>query len=482
MKKVITALLNKTVNEKLKEYREINVVMNDIQYQDGIIEALEITPEIEYIILSELLPGELSIQDLIDKIKQIKNEIKIIIILERENKQLENYLLAKGNVHIFYNNEIKIKEIVELINDMNKSEELELEIKKLKEIIMNKKENNDLINKQEINIKENSFYPNNEIKNNEIYQDKNYYISNEKNKFKEIENEIVITEDEKREIEEEIEKEYKQNTIKNKILNNIVIKKIINKLKNQTTNKNCKIIIVSGISGVGKSFFVVNLSKALAEQKRNILIIDFDFINNSIQTLFGEKNTSQNEVIFEEKEIQKLIIKINSKIKLISNINYLYNENINDDLKVLKIIEKLKINYDFIIIDINNNQNFLNLIKEKADKIIFLTEPNILQIKKSKILLEKYVNELFIENKKINILFNKIKNDSLGFNILKKVFKNYNMIGKIDFINNYNTLINQNMNSIFLNKKTREQYKRIAKKILQNNKTDDYYIEKINSN
>ena len=46
MKKVITALLNKTVNEKLKEYEEINVVMNDIQYKEGIIEALEINPEI----------------------------------------------------------------------------------------------------------------------------------------------------------------------------------------------------------------------------------------------------------------------------------------------------------------------------------------------------------------------------------------------------------------------------------------------------
>ncbi len=42
-------------------------IMNDIQYQDGIIEALEIEPEIEIIILSELLPGEYSIKQLIEK-------------------------------------------------------------------------------------------------------------------------------------------------------------------------------------------------------------------------------------------------------------------------------------------------------------------------------------------------------------------------------------------------------------------------------
>ena len=111
MKKIITALLNKTVNEKLKEYKEINVVMNDIQYKEGIIEALEINPEIEYIILSELLPGEILIKDLIEKIKQIKNEIKIIIILEKENKELENYLLAKGNIKIFYKIKICITKI-----------------------------------------------------------------------------------------------------------------------------------------------------------------------------------------------------------------------------------------------------------------------------------------------------------------------------------------------------------------------------------
>ena len=55
MKTIITALLNKTVNDKLKEYNEIQVIMNDIQYQDGIIEALETNNNIDYIILSELL-------------------------------------------------------------------------------------------------------------------------------------------------------------------------------------------------------------------------------------------------------------------------------------------------------------------------------------------------------------------------------------------------------------------------------------------
>lgn len=81
MQVVITALLNKTVNERLKEYKEIKVIMNDIQYQEGIIEALEINKNINVLILSELLPGQLNIKELIEEIKKINNKIKIIIFL-----------------------------------------------------------------------------------------------------------------------------------------------------------------------------------------------------------------------------------------------------------------------------------------------------------------------------------------------------------------------------------------------------------------
>ncbi len=448
MKKVITALLNKTVNEKLKEYEEINVIMNDIQYKEGIIEALEINPEIEYIILSELLPGEILINELIEKIKQIKNEIKIIIILEKENKELENYLFSRGNIHIFYNNEIKIKEIAELIININKNEELEQEIKKLKELI-NQKDNF-----------ENEY---------EIKKDEN-------NKKIDTKNNILITEEEKKKIEEEIENEFNNNRIRNKI-----IKKVINKIKKQTTNNDCKIIIISGISGVGKSFFTVNISKHLADKKKNILIIDFDFVNNSIQTLFGIREKTKEKYV-EKNSIEDLIIKINSKINLISNINVIFNENVNEKFEILKVIKDLKIKYDFIIIDINNNEQILNLIKEEMNKIIFITEPNILQIKKSKNILNKYINELYIEKEKLYLLFNKVKNDSISFNILKSVFKNYNTIGKINFINNYNTLINQNMKNIFFEDKIKNQYKNIAKRISQNNKIDQYYLEKIINN
>ena len=102
MKKIITALQNENVNKKLSEYNNIKIMANDIQYQEGILEILEIEQNIDFIIFSELLPGNMKTEELIEKIKQKNENIKIIIILENKKQELENYLLGKGKIFIFY--------------------------------------------------------------------------------------------------------------------------------------------------------------------------------------------------------------------------------------------------------------------------------------------------------------------------------------------------------------------------------------------
>ena len=78
MKNIITALCNSVVNDKLKEINEFNILANDILYQDGIFEILENRKEIDYLILSEFLPGEYEIKKLIEKIKEKNNTLKKI--------------------------------------------------------------------------------------------------------------------------------------------------------------------------------------------------------------------------------------------------------------------------------------------------------------------------------------------------------------------------------------------------------------------
>ena len=69
MKKIITALGNENLNQKLKKENIFEIVTEDIQYQEGILELLEKDNEIDFLILNELLPGNIDIRKLIEKIK-----------------------------------------------------------------------------------------------------------------------------------------------------------------------------------------------------------------------------------------------------------------------------------------------------------------------------------------------------------------------------------------------------------------------------
>ena len=68
IKKLLTAIGNPILNNELKNIEEINVVNNDIQYQEGIFENLEKDSNIDFIILSQLIPGNLKLKELIEKI------------------------------------------------------------------------------------------------------------------------------------------------------------------------------------------------------------------------------------------------------------------------------------------------------------------------------------------------------------------------------------------------------------------------------
>ncbi len=114
MKKVITAIGDKNLNQKLKQENSIEI--EDIPYKEGIIEFLE-NKQIDFLILSELLPGEIDLKELIEKIKNINSNIQIILFLEKKNQELENYLYAKGVYSIFYDNQIEISKIIELMQE-----------------------------------------------------------------------------------------------------------------------------------------------------------------------------------------------------------------------------------------------------------------------------------------------------------------------------------------------------------------------------
>ena len=136
MRKRILIANNKKINRQIKN--EIEVVSDNIQYKEGILEILELNKNIDYIIFSENLIGQIKNEKLIQEILNINKNIIIYILVNKKIKFIKN------NKNIIKNKNIKI---IENEND-DKLNEIFLEKEEEKEkdnININKKENNKII-------------------------------------------------------------------------------------------------------------------------------------------------------------------------------------------------------------------------------------------------------------------------------------------------------------------------------------------------
>ncbi len=140
MKKIITALNYPELNEELQKEKNVKIENKDIIYKEGILEILEIKKEIDIIIINYDLPGNITIENLIQKIKKINSKIELIFILETKNPEKEKILKKNEITNIYYNDEIDTKKLIKIIQEKN-TKELEEEIIKLKKIIQENKEN-----------------------------------------------------------------------------------------------------------------------------------------------------------------------------------------------------------------------------------------------------------------------------------------------------------------------------------------------------
>ena len=430
MKQIITALGNPLLNDKLKEEKEFKILTKDIQYQDGIFETLEEKHKIDYLILSEILLGEYKIENLIEKIKEKNNKIKIIVILENKKEEIENILYLKGVKKIYYNNQVEIEEIISFIknDDIEENEKIKFELENLKKILI----------KNNISLEQ-------ENKNDNLLK-----LENEKNKNEKLEREKLENE--------------KINKEKNKI-----------KLNKENDKK---IISVVGTGGVGKSIITLNLANILKEKNKKILILDFDILNNSLHTILGVNNYPQkiknklqkNDLIQNKISVKDLIIKINKKVDLISGINLLFDSKYKiSSEKVQFILEELKQYYDFIVIDTSCECffDYTKNILHYSNTILFLLEANLSEIKKANNLLKIYTEEWNLEKNKFNIIINKYNENAVDDKIVKNIFLDYKILGKIKFNKKYNNLINKNFEEDILTKNIKKEYEKITDKIIK---------------
>ena len=338
-KKIITALGINSLNSKLNEIDDIEVIGNDIPYQDGVLDILKENSEINILILHESLVGEYEIKDFINKIIEINKNLEIIIFLENENFRLRSFLEKKNVSKIFIDGEYGLNEVIQkILKSENKN--YNIEVDKLREMI---------------------------------------------------------------------------DIDKNKKLFKI----------------SSKVIAISGNYGSGKSIVTALLGRAGKKIKMKTIIIDFDIINNSINTIFRiQKYNSYNN----SSNIENFITHISNNLDIFCGIDSLFTEKNKISYEnVENLISELKDMYDLILIDTSSETilKFIKVVLANVDKIIFLVEPNLLQIKKAENLLEIYIEDWEVYPKKIEILFNKVNGNSIDSEILKEIFGKFKIIGHI---------------------------------------------------
>ena len=242
---------------------------------------------------------------------------------------------------------------------------------------------------------------------------------------------IYLINENERVKEKYIYKKILKNDLNFKILENIILEKE-SKIENTKEIKNKKSIFL-GNKGSGKSVLVANIGLLLAKEKVKTLIMDFDF-NKTNYLIFNLKNKKSDE---------NNIFKINSFL-------YYFGKYINKN-EICEIIYDFENKFEKILIDSSNNfSEDERLLINNSDKKIFITEPNLIEINKTKNILEKYKNKK-IQSEEFEIVLNKNNINSIDDNLLRKILKN-KIIGKIDYSSKFNLLINEKIKENIKNK------------------------------
>ena len=156
---------------------------------------------------------------------------------------------------------------------------------------------------------------------------------------------------------------------------------------------------------------------------------------------------------------------MNKNINLICATDILFDEKYKiEKNKITKLLEKLSEKYDLIIIDTTSECffDYTKEILENSNLIIFLAEANLIELKKSKNLLDIYINKWKINKEKINIIFNKINFNSIDKKILKTLFSDFNILENIELNKKFNLIINNNLKII--DNKIKKKFKKIIEK------------------
>lgn len=372
MIKIITAMNNPKINDELKNEKNIELICKDIFYKEGILEILENEININYIIINSELPGEIKLNNLIEKILEKNEKIKIIILIKKENKN--NFYKIKNDKKDIKNNNIEIIKDIKNKNIIRIFYKNEIKIEQLKKYnqIKNNNENNKEPNNKKIKNKTIIFFGERQVGKSIIILGITKSI--EKNNKK-----ILLIELNKKESDLLLILSKNKNNKKNLIIKKQKIKKY-KKTHKKYLNKNKIKIIQNLIVKINKNIDIISYKKIInfniikkLEKKYEYIFIEINSEKNSKKIInnIDKKILIIRPNILGIKNAKKIIEKnkINNYKIIINNYNkYSINTEIIEKIFKEKIIGKIKYNQEYDKI-INNNfkiskENVKNLIKE----------------------------------------------------------------------------------------------------------------------
>lgn len=380
--KILTAMGNPELNMKMQEYEEFEIISKDIQYKEGILEILEDKKEVDILILTNNILGELDFKELINKIIKIKNNLKIIVFLDKEDEKIEQYLNSKNIYKIYFLNKINFDLFI-------------------KDFFKNSQKNNFKI-AQEIQEFKGLIYENKKIKEN-----KKLNLKNCKTKI------ISIT----------------GNYNSGKTVFSYIF-------SNHISNKNYRVLIID-MNLENNDLESILIRKVKKHLKNDLKILNFNFIikkiKNNLFCSINMKNELNKLNELEVYKIKEIFTKVNLDYDIIlidtqSNIKNLFIE------KILKISDKIIFLSEENLFEVQKMEDILEIIshdiKIKNDKIkVILNKTNEYKILDydTKIIGRIPYNSLY--TKLINNNFEKNDLEKLN-SIYEKIYSNLFMKGE----------------------------------------------------
>ena len=198
-------------------------------------------------------------------------------------------------------------------------------------------------------------------------------------------------------------------------------------------------------------------------------------INNNLHSIFGVNRAPKeirekvkeeeflNEFRLKEKNIKRLIVKVEKGIDIVSNANLIFDTNyILSKTGIQEMLLELKRQYDIILIDTIMDSRYkilVDVISELSTKVICLVGGNLIEIKKT-------INTLKENQKdKIYIVYNKKSKYTMNMKILEILFFKFKIIGVLHYDCRYDLIINKNVNKLYISKNIKKEYLKIIEKL-----------------